>query len=130
MPDSATHLLWHLGHIAVIAENISEALGHGRQSPEGWWQMFGSGSHPEGIAESDWPQWSAVIEELERQEQRLCSYLAAASDENMQRPNPRPAGHRPDTVYGWIAHTVRHEALHAGIMRKMRSYLNHQASAV
>ena len=40
----------------------------------------------------------------------------------LSSPNSNPAPHRPDTVRGWIVHTIHHEVLQCGIMHQRRNY--------
>jgi hypothetical protein len=122
MPGSTNHLLWQLGHIYVIAENISEALGYERGHGESWWQLFSYGSVPQDVPATEWPGWAAIVARLEQQAPVLESRISEASLQDLASPNPRPAPHRPDTVRGWIVHTIQHETLHCGIMRQMRNY--------
>ena len=122
MPGSTNHLLWQLGHIYVIAENISDALGYERGHGESWWRLFKYGTKPLQVAVSEWPAWPEIVGRLEQQATILEARISNASLEELASPNPRPAPHRPDTVRGWIVHTIRHEALHCGMMRQMRNY--------
>ena len=127
MPGVTSHLLWQLGHIYVIAENINEAMGFKREHDEAWRDLFCSGSKPREISAEAWPSWEAIMEALATQRDRLISRIEAADKALLNAPNPKPAGHRPETVRGWITHTIRHEAIHCGIMRSMMLY--HRAQA-
>lgn len=122
MSGSTNHLLWQLGHIYVIAENINDALGYERDHEESWWQLFKYGSKPQEVAATEWPNWSMIVGRLEQQAPILEARISSASIQDIASPNPKPAPHRRDTVRGWIVHTIRHEDVHCGIMRQMRTY--------
>lgn len=121
MPGSTSHLTWQIGHIYVIAENINEALGFPRNHSEKWASLFQSGTKPNEMDPSSFPKWDGIITSLRSQEMDLLNKIQKA-DQELLDSNPKPAGHRPDTVRGWITHTIRHEAIHCCIARIMKNY--------
>ena len=123
MPGFSNHILWQLGHIYVIAENINEAVGNERSHSDKWWQLFRSGTSPMETPAEMWPDVSEVLQSLKDQHPILEKAIRHADPAVLSSLNPNPAPHRPYTVKGWIIHTIRHEALHLGAITMMRNII-------
>ncbi len=102
---------------------MHEALGQPREHSDEWWQLFKYGAKPLETPPGAWPSAGEILQRLRDQGPRLEAAIAAADEQALAAPNPSPAPHRPDTVRGWIVHTIQHENLHLGMISSMRNML-------
>ncbi len=112
-PGTDNHILWHAGHALWVQDILCiRPLSGATELPDGWSEVFGSGSKPAQSA-TTWPSRQEVRQRLEAQLERILKLL----DEHAERV------HRlePNSPNGWgltrgIIHGWHDEAKHNGEM--------------
>src|SRR6516225_560584 len=83
------HPAWVLGHLAVVADGISEKLGGKKTLPTTWPALFASGSKP-SATRSLYPSREELLRALEQRYEDLRQRAATASPEQLSQPTTSP----------------------------------------
>jgi hypothetical protein len=107
----SNNIVWHAGHSLWVVEALGlvPATGKGLQLPDGWKELFASGSKPSPA--TPWPALADVVERLQEQLTRLTTVIRGLSDERLNHIVD-PARNR--TLRYSILHGLQDEAGHQG----------------
>lgn len=86
-PGVANHPAWHLGHLAVAADQCSEIFGFTRRLDDATWATYGMGSKP--VADrSAYPSKAECLAMFDERRDALLAGILAMSAERLTSPNP------------------------------------------
>lgn len=119
----ANHAMWILGHIACADDWFMRTLGpRPSQLPEGWDELFGSGTSLRTDAAA-YPPWTQVLDQSAARREELVAWFRSLTETELGQALPetlRPFG----TTYGVLISTLAwHEGLHAGQLSVVRKSL-------
>lgn len=111
---AANHALWCMGHIAY-ADNFWVSLFDSEKahSPEGYKELFGAGSEPQGDA-SKYPAPEKVFEYFNERRDMLLALLDSFSEEDFAKATTGDVAENFPTYGDVLNASVWHETLHAG----------------
>jgi len=115
------HPAWVLGHLALASDGALGMLGAEKVKPAEWKAQFGGGSVPSS-SRSKYPSKEELLRAVEQGYQRVRQRAAAATAEDLSRPNPNarlketmPALHQMITFL-----LVGHTGVHLGQLSAWR----------
>lgn len=86
-PGVANHPAWHLGHLAVAADQCIEVFGGTRRLDDATWATYGMGSTP--VADrSAYPSKAECLAMLDERRDAFLAAILATSAERLTSPNP------------------------------------------
>ncbi len=120
---NANHVLWSVGHIAVVDDlAISTLTGKPAEPPPPWAGLFAPGSTPQSDPAA-YPSPDEVIAYLKAQRQTLLTALDAAPDDIFDRPMPSEWSHLWPDVGCALLSLAWHEGFHTGQIATIRKTL-------
>ena len=125
----ASHPAFTIGHLVTAAAMIVEDLGGDMDLPQGWGDIFmRKGPDDQTRASVDvaiYPGKSSLLNELERQHDRVKQYLASKEDAEFCVPVKwRFAHYLPSLLDVVLFFSVNHEAMHLGQLAAWRRAMN------
>ena len=123
LTQGGNHVLWVLGHLAVVDDEFLHTLGaRDKKCPESWGKMFGTKSRPSARA-GDYPAVDAVTAALAARREELTAHFRSMSDAELNAPVPDSVGRFGSTVASLMSSLAWHEGLHAGQITMIRRAL-------
>jgi uncharacterized damage-inducible protein DinB len=119
----ANHTMWIAGHVAATDDMfLSRLTGQGSRLPEGWKELFGTGSKPQPDLAA-YPAPEAVHQQLAERRQDLLSWFQARSEEELSAPVPTELQRFANNVADVMASVAWHEGFHVGQLSLVRRRL-------
>lgn len=111
------HILWNLGHIAVVQDAFAFQLtGRPSMIPALYKDFFANGTSPENWTE-DAPRLAEIIEILEQQPRQIVSHLSGKLEESVSKPYKTSSGFTLDSVEGFLNFSLYHEGMHFSVIK-------------
>lgn len=121
--ETVNHIKWLAGHLTSTRHSMGKLAGMDEEDPYG--ELF---SHGHGIRDNvDYPGIDAIRARWNRLSEVIAPALSALPAEALSGPAPARVPVADDTLGGFLAFLMHHEAYHIGQMGILRRYLGKEA---